>query len=161
MMFILFLFVISCIWLWKSYNKIIIVSEKCNSAFSNIDTELARRVDLYLRATEVLETGSEFEKGVYTKITELRTRQDLSNSEKVSGISNLLAVVENNPDIKSIGLFDNMQQAVSGTETRIQEARQVYNNSVNQYNIMISQIPMKFAAHILKFKPRDYFQYTA
>ena len=160
-MFIIFILSLITWWLWKSYNKIVTVSEQCNSSFSNIDTELARRFDLYLRATEELEDGSEFEKQIYTKITQLRIRQDISNSEKVDTVNHLLAVAESNPDVKSVGLFSNMQLAIDSTETRVQEARQAYNTDVKNYNVLISQLPMNIAAGILKFKPRDYFQHKS
>lgn len=160
-MLVVFIFIAASIWIWKSYNKLVIFYEKCNASFSNIDTELARRFDLYIRATDVLEDGSAFERKIYTEITQLRTRQDLTNAEKIGAVNNLLAVAENNPDIKSTLLFSNMQAAISATETRVQEARQVYNTDVNKYNVIISQLPMKFAARILKFRPRDYFQYNA
>lgn len=152
------LILIFLIWLWWAYNKIVPKFEACNMTFSNIETELSRRLDLYVNVSDVLKDGSEFEKGVFVKVTELRTRTDLSVEEKVSGIKNLLAVAENNPNINSIGLFSNMQRAMNETESRIQSARQLFNNAVNEYNVLISQFPMNIAAKILKFKKRDYFE---
>lgn len=146
------------IWLWWAYNKIVPKFEACNMTSSNIETELSRRLDLYVNVTDVLKDGSEFEKGVFVKITELRTRSDLSVEEKVSSISKLLAVAENNPTVNSVGLFSNMQRAINETESRIQSARQAFNNAVNDYNILISQFPMNLAAKILKFNRRDYFK---
>lgn len=146
------------IWLWWAYNKIVPKFEACNMTFSNIETELSRRLDLYLSASDVLKDGSEFEKGVFVKVTELRTRTDLSVDQKVSSIKNLLAVAENNPNVNSISLFNNMQRAINETESRIQIARQSFNNAVNEYNVLISQFPMNIAAKILKFKKRDYFE---
>lgn len=161
MSLIVFIVICMCWWLWKSYNRIIPAIEQCNNSFSNIDTELARRFDLYIKATDVMENGTDFEQKIYTKITSLRTRTDLSNSEKINNVDRLLAVAENNPDVKSISLFSNMQTAINLTESRVQEARQRYNDDVKKYNILISQIPMNLAARMLKFVPREYFQYTS
>ena len=127
-------------------------------AFSNIETELSRRLDLYLNASDVLKDGSEFEKGVFVKVTELRTRTDLSVDQKVSSIKNLLAVAENNPNVNAISLFSNMQRAINETESRIQVSREIYNNAVNDYNTLIIKFPMNIAAKILKFKKREYFE---
>lgn len=146
------------IWLWWAYNKIVPKFELCNMTFSNIETELSRRLDLYLSASDVLKDGSEFEKGVFIKVTELRTRTDLSVDQKVSGIKNLLAVAENNPTVNAISLFNNMQRAINETESRIQVSRELFNNAVNDYNTLISKFPMNIAAKILKFKKRDYFE---
>ena len=55
---IIFILAISGYWLWKSYNVLIVSLENCKAAFSNIDTELARRFDLYIKATAILKNGS-------------------------------------------------------------------------------------------------------
>ena len=148
-------------WLWTSYNKLVVHNELCNAAYANIDTELTRKFNLYLKATSVLENGSDFEKGVFVKVTELRTRSDLSISEKVEQANNLLAVAENNPNVNSVQLYSTMQRAVDSTESRLQEARQNFNTAVNNYNMLLSQIPMCWAAKILKFKRRDYFEHDS
>lgn len=149
-----------CWWLWVSYNKLVVLKENCDANFSNISTEIKRRFDLYMKVASVLQNGSEFERNIFIDVAKVRTREDLSVSEKIQAVNKLLAVAENNPDIKSINLYTNMQTAIDQTENRIQNARQVYNEIVNEYNATIAKLPMRFAAIILRFKPRKYFEYT-
>lgn len=149
------------IWLWWAYNKIVPKFEACHLTFANVETELSRRLDLYVTATDVLKDGSEFEKNVFLKVTALRTRSDLTTEEKVNNIGSLLAVAESNPSVSSVGLFNTMQRAVNETESRIQAARQAYNTAINEYNTLITQFPMNIAAKFLKFKRREYYQHNA
>ena len=163
--FAIFLFLV-CIsvliglWVMDMYNGLVPMREKCREAKSNIDTHLARRLDLYVKATSVLENGSEFEKSVFVKVAELRSRVDLSAAEKITEIGKLIAVAESNPDVKSVGLFSKMQDLVAGTESLIQKFRQEYNAAAKEYNAALLEFPNNLVVGILGFVPVSYFELT-
>lgn len=147
-------------WLWISYNHLVPLRESCRAAAANIDTQLARRYDLYVKATSVLSSGSDFERDVFQKITELRTRNDLALEQKVDQIGQLFAVAESNPTVNSVELFRHMQSAVFETETLIQTARETFNAQAKAYNTVIQQLPMNIAAGLLRFAEIPYFTHT-
>lgn len=157
---VVFMLIGLVMWLWISYNHMVPLREACRAAASDIETQLARRYDLYIKATNVLDSGSDFERGVFNKVTELRTRTDLGLEQKVAELGRLFAVAEANPTVQSVELFAKMQAAVFETETLIQTARETYNARAKSYNSVIKQLPMNIAAWTLSFKEMPYFTHT-
>lgn len=161
MLILLCLTIFLGVWLLTSYNELVTLKEACAAAASNIQTQIARRFDLYVKASEVLSQGSEFEKNVFKQVTELRSRNDISLEQKVSEIGRIFAVAESNPNVNSVNLFGSMQQAIIETETLIQKAREVYNTKARTYNTKIKQFPTNIAASILSFKEERYFAHSS
>ena len=154
------IFVGGLIWLVMSYNKLTTLQEVCRAAQANVQTQLARRYDLYIKATSVLESGSDFERGVFNDVARLRSRVDLGLEEKVSELGRLIAVAESNPNVSAVGLFGTMQSVVNDIEASLQRARATVNFETGVYNITVRKFPMNVAAKILKFEPIVYFEHT-
>ena len=70
----------------------------------------------------------------------------------------LFAVSENYPDLKANQNFTQLQQRISYLESQIADRRELYNESVNNYNIRIAQIPDTFVAQMLQMKPKELFK---
>ena len=153
------LFIVFLTWLVLSYNKLTTLQEVCRAAQANVQTQLARRFDLYVKATSVLESGSEFERGVFNDVARLRSRTDIGLEEKVTELGRLIAVAESNPNVTAVGLFGSMQSVVSDTEASLQRARETVNFETGVYNITVRKFPMNVAAKILKFEPIVYFEH--
>ena len=150
----------SLVWLILSYNKLTTLQEVCRAAQANVQTQLARRYDLYIKATSVLESGSDFERGVFNDVARLRSRTDLGLEEKVTELGRLIAVAESNPNVSAVGLFGTMQSVVNDIEASLQRARETVNFETGVYNITVRKFPMNVAAKILKFEPIVYFEHT-
>ena len=73
-------------------------------------------------------------------------------------LKTLFAVAENYPDLKANQSFAQLQQRVSYLESQIADRREFYNDSVNQYNIRIHQIPDMFVANMLNFNDKELFR---
>ena len=150
----------SLVWLVMSYNKLTTLQEVCRAAQANVQTQLARRFDLYVKATNVLEQGSDFERGVFNDVARLRSRTDIGLEEKVTELGRLIAVAESNPNVSAVGLFGTMQSVVNDTEASLQRARETVNFETGVYNITVRKFPMNVAAKILKFGPIVYFEHV-
>ena len=147
------------VWLVLSYNKLTTLQEVCRAAQANVQTQLARRYDLYLKATAVLEKGSDFERSVFNDVARLRSRTDIGLEQKVTELGRLIAVAESNPNVSAVGLFGTMQTVVNDTEASLQRARETANFETGVYNITVRKFPMNVAAKILKFEPIVYFEH--
>lgn len=147
------------VWLVLAYNKLTTLQEVCRAAQANVQTQLARRYDLYLKATAVLEKGSDFERGVFNDVARLRSRTDIGLEQKVTELGRLIAVAESNPNVSAVGLFGTMQTVVNDTEASLQRARETVNFETGVYNITVRKFPMNVAAKILKFEPIVYFEH--
>jgi LemA protein len=70
----------------------------------------------------------------------------------------VFALVENYPALRSSDNFMALQDQIEGTENRINIARMVFNESVNDYNRQIRVMPSSLIARAADFKRKAYFE---
>lgn len=170
---ILFIFTISgC-----GYNSLVEQDEKVNQAWAQVENQYQRRADLIPNLVKTVQGYADFEKGVLTEVTELRSRvgqmklstDDLSDEEKfkqfqeaqdkLSGaLSRLLVVAENYPQLKANENFLQLQSQLEGTENRIAVERKKFNEAVQEYNTSVRRFPTLITAKIMGFKEKQYFK---
>ncbi len=151
------------------YNSLISAKLRVNEAFSQIDVQLKRRTDLIPNLIETVKGYAKHEKGVFEKVTELRS--DLMHAkspEKKAEVNNMLtdalksifAVAEAYPELKASDNFKALQDELSDTENKIAYSRQFYNSNVLDYNTKLQIFPNVLFARILNFKPSEFFGAT-
>ena len=170
---ILFVFTVSgC-----GYNSLVEQDEKVNQAWAQVENQYQRRADLIPNLVKTVQGYADFEKGVLTEVTELRSRvgqiklstDDLADEEKfkqfqdaqdkLSGaLSRLLVVAENYPQLKANENFLQLQSQLEGTENRIAVERKKFNEAVQEYNTSVRRFPMLITAKIMGFKEKQYFK---
>lgn len=151
------------------YNSLISARLRVHEAFSQIDVQLKRRTDLIPNLIETVKGYAKHEKGVFEKVTELRS--DLMHAktpEKKAEVNNMLtdalksifAVAEAYPDLKASDNFKHLQEELSDTEDKIAYSRQFYNSNVLDYNTKLQVFPNVIFAKMLNFKPAEFFGAT-
>ena len=149
------------------YNGLIRLSMNAAKAWANIDVLLKQRYDEIPKLVKVCEGYMKHERETLEKITAARTAcmnaqgvaQSAQAENALSGtLKTLFAVAENYPDLKANQSFAQLQQRVSYLESQIADRREFYNDSVNQYNIRIHQIPDMFLANMLNFGDKELFK---
>lgn len=149
------------------YNGLIRLARNIDKSWANIDVVLKQRHDEIPKLVKTCEGYMQYERGTLEKITAARTAciqaQGVAESAKKEGelsglLRQLFAVAENYPDLKANQNFLQLQQRVSYLESQIADRREFYNDSVNNYNIRIHQIPDMFVANMLKFSDRELFK---
>jgi LemA protein len=70
----------------------------------------------------------------------------------------VFALVENYPALRSSDNFMALQDQIEGTENRINIARMVFNEAVNDYNRQIRVMPSSLIARASDFKRKAYFE---
>ncbi len=70
----------------------------------------------------------------------------------------LFAVAENYPELKTNENFMQLQNRISHLEESLADRREFYNDSVNNYNIRIKQIPDVFIANMLRYQDEELFE---
>ena len=73
-------------------------------------------------------------------------------------MSRLLAIAEDNPEIKADANFRQLADELAGTENRIKTARRDYNDAVRKYNTQIRRFPSSIIAGMFGFEKYDYFE---
>lgn len=140
-----------------SYNGLISLEESTNTAYSDIQVQLQRRMDLVPNLVNTVKGYAAHETEVFTAVSDARAKlagagtveeASEANEELSSALSRLIAISESYPELKSNENFLSLQDELAGTENRIGVARKDYNDAVQKYNVKIRSFPNK---HICKY----------
>ena len=150
------------------YNALITLRNHIRDAWSNIDTELKRRYDLIPRLVATAKGYADHERSVLERVTQLRNRclanqgaigdQAADEAKLVVALEQLLAIVENYPDLKADQHFLQLQTELVTTEDRIQAARRFFNGNVRDYRTKCESFPSNIVANFCGFQREDYFR---
>jgi LemA protein len=150
----------------QTYNGLVRLKNDVQRAWSNIDVILKQRFDEIPQLVQVLEQFAQYESSVIQKLVDARTRYGSANSvpEKIQAsnemslaLKGVLAIGEAYPDLKSNNNFMHLQSRVSGLESTISDRRELYNQTVANFNTRIEQFPDVFAARILNYQTQELF----
>ena len=149
------------------YNRLVRDRNRVDSAWSDIDVQLQRRHDLVPRLVAAVKQYAGYERSTLEAVTSLRAAAaglrsvaDRSRAEEElsAGVSRLIALAEQYPDLKANENFLELQKELVDTENYLQFARRFYNGSVRQLNTRIETVPSNFVSGWFGFDTRDYFQ---
>lgn len=148
------------------YNSLIRLRLRVENAWSQIDVQLKRRYDLIPNLINAVKGYMKHEKGVLEEVTKARTSLmsgSMSDKAKASNqitdaLKTIFAVAENYPELKANENFMQLQEELSGTESKIAYARQFYNDSVMDYNQGIQTFPRNIFAGMFNFTKKDFFE---
>lgn len=149
------------------YNRLIMLRNNIDKSYINIDVFLKQRADEIPNLINVVKESMKYEEHMLTKLTELRTSfLNATNTEDKIELSNhlqnqlksIFAVSENYPDLKVNPNFQLLQNRVSKIEDAISDRREFYNESVNMYNIGISEFPNFILAKMMLYKRKQLLQ---
>ena len=157
------------VWAIFTYNLFVRDKNRIKEAWSGIDVQLKRRHNLIPNLVASVQGYSKHEKTLFEDITQKRSEavkfesiKDKAPAESdLSGmLKNLLAVVENYPDLKANENFLNLQNQLVEIEDQLQYARRYYNGAVRNYNIRVESFPSNVVAGIFNFKQDNFFEIT-
>ncbi|VVB59714.1 LemA family protein [uncultured archaeon] len=136
-------------------NRIRILSNRIDNAWAQIDVQLKKRVDLVPNLVETVKGYVKHEKSVFKDVTDahkaMMGAQTMQEKAKAGAglagaLKTLFALSENYPRLKANQNFMMLQEELSGIENKIAYARQFYNDSVLEYNNLVTTIPGSFFA---------------
>ena len=152
------------------YNSLVRLKNQVKNAYAQIDVQLKRRNDLIPNLVETVKGYMKHEKSVLENITKARSAimhaKSLDKKAEASNmisdsLKSLFAVSENYPQLKANENFLQLQEEISGTESKIAYSRQYYNDIVMNYNTKIEVFPNNLFAKILNFTKESSFEATA
>ena len=150
----------------ESYDINMVVKE----AFSTMDVYLKKRWDLIPNLVEVVKGYAKHEKETFNEITTLRTNSydSMSMNKKINvneqltqGISKIMAISENYPELKASENFLQLSKDLTQIEDEIANSRKYYNGSVRILNTKIQMFPSNIVAGIFGFKQTSMFEANA
>jgi LemA protein len=155
------------LYLWLTYNSLVVLRERIKEALSSIDVQLKRRADLIPNLVETVKGYEKHEKTVFENVTKARSALVSAKSlnEKAAAdnmltgaLKSLFAVAEAYPDLKASDNFKELQQELTDTENKVSYSRQFYNSNVLEYNQRIKQFPANMIAGRFNFNPEEFFE---
>ena len=149
------------------YNGLISLKENIKKSWSNIDVIVKQRHDELPKLISVCESYTEFEKGILDRLMKARekyfkasgvTKKSEASNEVTAALQGIFALAENYPDLKANKNFMQLQDRISHLEETLADRREFYNDSVNNYNIRIKQIPDVLVAGMLNYRDEEMFK---
>lgn len=155
-------------WIVGMYNRLVVLRNRIDNAWSQIDVQLKRRIDLIPNLVETVKGYAAHEKETFDRVTQARAAmvnagsdvkaQAQADAMLTGALKSLFAVAEAYPELKANQNFMMLQEELSGTESKIAYARQFYNDSVLQYDNAIEMFPTNIMASMFNFQARPYFE---
>ncbi len=149
------------------YNGLIVLKNKVDEGWADIDTQLKRRWDLIPNMVETVKGYAKHEDKVFIQVTEARTAAMAAKSPDAhakaenmltSTLKSLFAVAENYPELKANQNFLDLQATLKEVEEHIQMSRRYYNGTVRDFNTKLQVFPNNVIAGFLGFKDREFFE---
>jgi LemA protein len=151
-----------------AYNGLIRRRNQVENAWSQIDVQLKRRLDLIPNLVETVKGYAAHERETLDAVISARNRaieapdtpheQAEADNLLTGALRQVFALSEAYPDLKANQNFLALQEELTATEGRVAYARQFYNDSVLDYNTKIEQFPTVFIARMLRYERREYFE---
>lgn len=180
MIAVIVIFVIILLWGISTYNNLILLRERYNNGFSQIDVQLKRRYDLIPNLVETAKAYMKHENETLEAVIAARNsayaaeqkvvgdpndpaamRALVSAESQLGGVlGRLMAVAESYPDLKSNENMLALQEELTSTENKVSFARQAFNDTVTQFNTRREQFPAVMIAGMLGFKNAELFGLT-
>jgi len=152
------------------YNRLVVLRNRIENAWSQIDVQLRRRYDLIPNLVETVKGYAGHERAVFERVTEARAKaianggvaqQAQAENMLTQALRSLFAVAEAYPQLRASENFQRLQADLSDTENKIMFARQFYNDTALQYDNMRESFPTNFIARMAGFGAKEYFEAEA
>ncbi len=171
-----------------TYNQIITLREAVYSNTGRVHAEMQRRNNLFANIVELYLSYTDLEKQIFMDVAEVRSQvgktQKLLKEQKMadvlasapeslpaltkglkgsvagidSSLAQLMAVVEQYPNLMSFEPHKNLVQNIVLTEDRVITERGKLNDSIRMYNNKVAIFPFKYIAMAFGFDRLEYFE---
>ncbi|OTG88399.1 hypothetical protein B9T31_00755 [Acinetobacter sp. ANC 4558] len=150
------------------YNTLQVKDEAVNAAWSEVQNQYQRRLDLVPNLVNVVKAYAKHEEKVLVEVTQARAniagikvdkqvledpalfqKYQEAQAQMTSALSRLIAVSENYPNLKANEQFKDLQVQLEGTENRIAVARNRYITTVQDFNAYTRQFPQNITAKVI------------
>ncbi len=150
-----------------SYNRLVSLTQRSQSAWSDVDVQLKRRTDLVPNLVESVKGYAAHERDTLDAVVRARSAavaaQTPDSRAQAEGqlsqaLRGLFALAESYPDLKATANFQSLQVSLGEIEEAVQNARRYFNAVIRDLNTAIQEFPSNIVAGFFQFKPHAYFE---
>ncbi|MBB6001930.1 LemA family protein [Arcicella rosea] len=154
-------------------------NQEVEASWAKVQTAYQRRADLIPNLVKTVQGVANFEKSTLTDVINARAsasqikldakdltpenmqKYQAAQSQLSGSLSRLMVVAESYPQLKATESFSELQSQLEGTENRIKEERDRFNDTVKGYNNKIVTFPNSLIAGFSGFTTKGYFEADA
>lgn len=150
------------------YNGLVRQRNQVDNAWSQVDVQLKRRLDLIPNLVESVKGYAAHERATLEAVINARNAamaaapqpqaQAQAGNVLTGALRQLFALSEAYPDLKANQNFLALQEELTSTESRVAYARQFYNDSVLGYHNKLDTFPTLIVAKFGNFARREFFE---
>ena len=143
-------------WVKGVYNNMVTQDEGVKTAWSQVENQYQRRMDLIPNLVNTVKGYAAHEKETLEGVVNARAEATKTTIDP-SALSRLMLVLERYPDLKANQNFMELQAQLEGTENRISVERKRFNEVAQSYNTYIRQFPNNILSGMFGFQSKAYF----
>lgn len=156
------------LWFVGNYNSLVGAKAAVDNSWAKVETQYQRRLDLIDNLVASVKGAQKQEVEVFGKIADARKQYNSASTteEKAEAAStieqNVTAIVprlqEAYPELKSNQNVTKLMDELAGTENSISGVRDVYNDTVTNYNVNVARFPKNIFASMFGFDKATLFK---
>lgn len=172
---VIIIVIVGYVWIKGQYNTMVGLDETVKTAWSQVENQYQRRMDLIPNLVNTVKGYAEHERATLegvikarasaTQVTIDPSKLDANSlqafqaaqGELSSALSRLMVVMEQYPELKANESFRELQVQLEGTENRIAVERQRFNETAQKYNTYVRSFPTAILAEVFNFEEKPYF----
>ncbi|MGY6501765.1 MAG: LemA family protein [Acidimicrobiales bacterium] len=151
-------------WAVTTYNRLRLVAQGADRAWSLIDVQLRRRHDLIPALRNTVAAHAAHEEATLTAVAEIRTASADDEAGRLSDqaqtqttqLRRIMAVAEATPELTADASFARLQRELADTEDRIAASRAFYNDSLTIVRDRQGSFPSLLVARLVPIAHRDH-----
>ncbi|MGX7703780.1 LemA family protein [Methylobacterium sp. Gmos1] len=152
--------------LFATYNRLVALDQRCETAFADIDVHLKHRQNLIPGLVETVRGFANHEHEILLGLTRARSEalaavapEARLSAEKnlTQNINTLIGMADRYPELRASGHFTALRDELVGAENRITASRRFYNLAVGEYGATLRQFPGSLVARLRGLTPREPF----
>lgn len=155
--------VLLAIYVIANYNSFVKYRNWVKQSWSQIEVQLERRHDLIPNLVNTVKGYAGHEKETLERVIQARnqlvqgTPQERieADNQIQSALKSIFALKESYPDLKANQNFLKLQEELTSTENKIAYSRQLYNDTVAEYNIKRESFPNNIIAGMFSFEEKQ------
>lgn len=148
------------------YNRLVTLRNRVETAWADLDVQLARRRQLIPDLVAVVEGYAAHERTVLEAVARARATGEAphdpagqadAEADIDEALGRLFAVAEAYPDLKADARFRDLQTELTNTENKVAFSRQLFNDTVTQYRNTTQSFPTNLLAKATNARPPELF----
>ena len=156
--------------MFASYNRLMALDERCNTAYADIDVLMKHRHTLLPGLLDTVKGYLKHETDILDKLLKSReealkaTKQTIKLEAEAKLSKTIMSVInaaDNTPELKASSHFQQFKNELVDIENRVTASRRFFNVTVEEFNSTVRQFPANIIAAKTNLGKREHFNLGA